>query len=168
MQLYKPFQFLTADECDELIQYAKTNNIRAGKTARDKKKQIRNNRIVWYRDAERWPKWIEMFNNIEPVIDWLQTPQISFYQPGEYYDWHVDTWPADRTHIRHFTLTCELQSAKGSELQLQDHEFESLEKGQAIIFLPGDKHKVTTPIEGERISFTIWAMAKNLNKITKR
>ena len=40
MQLYKPFQFLTANECDELIQYAKTNNIRAGKTARDKKKQI--------------------------------------------------------------------------------------------------------------------------------
>ena len=40
MQLYKPFQFLTADECDELIQYAKTNNIRAGKTARDKKNKL--------------------------------------------------------------------------------------------------------------------------------
>ena len=167
MQLYKPFQFLNDAECNELIQYAKDNRLVPGKTAKDKKRKIRNNRIVWYRDAQHWPRWIEMFNNIEPVIDWLQTPQISFYQPGEYYDWHVDTWPADRTHIRHFTLTCELQSAPDSQLHLQNHSFTPLKKGQAIIFLPGDRHKVSTPSDGERISFTIWAMAKNLNKITK-
>ena len=160
MKLYEPFQFLTAEECDRLISYAQ-DKIQAGTTLA--KGSVRNNRVAWYKVSTHWAKWIRMFNEIDPVIDWIQTPQIGFYRPGEEYKWHVDTWPEYRTHIRHFTLTCELQSAPGARLELENKNFE-LKKGDAIVFRPQDRHRATSPSEGERISFTIWAMSKNPNK----
>jgi len=161
MKLYEPFQFLTDDECDELIRYAQ-DKIQAGTTLG--KSTIRNNRIAWYKDSSRWEEWIKMFNTIEPVIDWIQDPQIAFYRPGEEYKWHTDKWPSNRTHIRHFTLTCELQSAKGSGIELENKSIPALQKGQAVIFSPHDRHRATSPTEGERISLTIWAMALNTDK----
>ena len=102
-----------------------------------------------------------MLNSIEPVIDWIQTPQISFYTPGEQYNWHDDGWPSWRTHIRHFTLTCELKSAPGAAFEMKDRTITPLTKGQAVIFPSTDTHRATSPTDGERISFTIWAMTKN-------
>ena len=162
MTLYEPFQFLNPIECDQIIEYAKQYPFKKGTTG-NKSFKGRNNRIVWYEDSQRWKEWIEMFNKIEPVIDWIQTPQVAFYGPGEKYDWHVDTWPNYRTHIRHFTLTCELQSAPDAKLELENKNIE-LQKGQAVIFKPQDRHRAVSPTEGERISFTIWAMALNLTK----
>ena len=164
MKLYEPFDFLTEKECGEIISYAQ-DKIENGSTLG--KFAGRNNRVAWYKESKYWAKWIEMFNSIDPVIDWIQTPQIGFYKPGEHYDWHVDTWPQFRTHIRHFTLTCELQSAPGGKLELENNNF-ILRKGQAMIFKPGDKHRAVAPTGGERISFTIWAMAKNLNKVDSK
>jgi len=161
MTLYKPFQFLTADECDRIIDYANNSKIKAGTTLR--KGNVRNNRVAWYKESKQWQNWISMFNTIDPVIDWIQTPQIAFYRPGEEYKWHVDTWPNYRTHIRHFTLTCELQSAPGARLELENRQFD-LGRGQAIIFKPQDRHRAVSPTDGERISLTIWAMTKNLTK----
>ena len=161
MKLYEPFQFLTANECDNIIDYADKTDVRPGTTLR--KGNVRNNRVAWYRESKEWQNWIDMFNKIDPVIEWIQTPQVAFYKPGEEYKWHVDTWPNYRTHIRHFTLTCELQSAPGARLELENKEFD-LAKGQAIIFKPQDKHRAVSPTDGERISLTIWAMAKNLTK----
>ena len=163
MKLYEPFQFLTAEKCDEIIEYAK-DKIQQGSTLG--KFAGRNNRVAWYKESKHWQDWIDLFNTIDPVIDWIQTPQIAFYKPGEQYDWHDDTWPINRTHIRHFTLTCELQSASGGKLDLEHHNF-ILRKGQAIIFKPHDRHRAITPTEGERISFTIWAMALNPTKLDR-
>jgi hypothetical protein len=160
MKLYEPFQFLTTDECDELISYAHGKLV-AGSTLG--KYAGRNNRVAWYKESKYWAKWIELFNSIDPVIDWIQTPQIALYKPGEHYDWHTDTWPNHRTHIRHFTLTCELQSAPEARLELENKQFK-LERGNAIIFKPQDRHRAVSPVDGERISLTIWAMAKNLTK----
>jgi len=160
MKLYEPFQFLTTDECDELISYAHDKLV-AGTTLG--KYAGRNNRVAWYKESKYWAKWIELFNSIDPVIDWIQTPQIAFYKPGEHYDWHTDTWPNHRTHIRHFTLTCELQSAPEARLELENKQFQ-LERGNAIIFKPQDRHRAVSPVDGERISLTIWAMTKNLTK----
>ena len=95
------------------------------------------------------------------VIDWIQTPDCPITWQ---HDWHVDTWPKFRTHIRYFTLTCELQSAPGGKLILENSDF-ILNRGQAIIFKPGDRHRAASPTSGERISFTIWAMSKNANKV---
>ena len=158
MKLYEPFQFLTAAECEEIIDYARDKQIK------DAENTVRRNRIVWYEHSRHWQKWIDMLNTIEPVIDWIQAPQISFYRPGEAYGWHNDRWTAYRTHIRHFTLTCELQSAPGACFEMKEHNIAPLQKGQAVIFRSPEEHRATSPVDGERISFTIWAMAKNQNK----
>jgi len=159
MRLYEPFQFLTAEQCDHIIEYGRSRQIK------DASNPARKNRIVWYEDSRVWQAWINLMNTIEPVIDWIQTPQISFYLPGEHYDWHTDVWPAFRTHIRHFTLTCELQSATGASFEMENHDIPHLQKGQAVIFRSPERHRATTPTNGERISFTIWAMALNKNKL---
>jgi len=158
MKLYESFEFLTSTECDEILRYAED------KKTKDAENPVRRNRIVWYEDSRYWKRWIEMLNSIEPVIDWIQTPQISFYKPGEQYGWHNDGWPSYRTHIRHFTLTCELQSAPGACFEMSDHVIPKLERGQAVVFRSTERHRATSPTEGERISFTIWAMTKNMNK----
>lgn len=158
MKLYEPFKFLTDSECEEILNYAYNKQIKNAENP------VRQNRIVWYEDSKYWQRWIDMFNSIEPVIDWIQTPQISFYKPGEKYDWHTDKWPQYRTHIRHFTLTCELQSAPGACFEMADRQIPPLGKGQAVIFKSTEKHRATSPTVGERISFTIWTMAKNKNK----
>jgi|MDSZ01.1.fsa_nt_gb hypothetical protein len=158
MKLYEPFEFLTTEECDRIIEYGRS------KVIEEASNSARKNRIVWYEDSTKWSEWIAMLNTIEPVIEWIQTPQISFYNPGEQYDWHTDVWPAYRTHIRHFTLTCELQSAAGAGFEMERHSIPRLEKGQAVIFRSPERHRATTPTKGERVSFTIWAMARNNNK----
>jgi len=162
MKLYEPFQFLTATECDEIIDYANKKEKMLGKTLRPS--NARNNRVVAYQESARWQEWIDAFNKIEPVIDWIQTPQIALYKPGEQYKWHLDSWPKYRTHIRYFTLTCELQSAPGGGIELEQYQIPRLKKGEAVIFKPQDRHRATSPTEGERISFTIWAMALNPDK----
>jgi len=161
MKLYEPFQFLTAEECDDLIAYGRPRNKREGTLIGKPNQELRNNRVVWYRDARRWTEWIEMFNKIEKRIDWIMDPQISYYTPGEHYGWHTDQGVSNRTHQRYFTLTCELQTAPAARFELKGKDFPALQKGEAIIFPSIDEHRATTPSEGERISFTIWAMAKN-------
>ena len=162
MKLYEPFQFLTEEECDQLLEYGRSSPKQTGKTLG--KSALRKNRIVWYRESKWWPKWLMMFQKMDESIEWIQDPQISFYIPGERYDWHVDTTPKHRTHIRHFTLTCELQTAKNARFELENYSLPKLKKGQAIIFKPSDMHRATSPTFGERVSFTIWAMSKNLTK----
>ena len=164
MKLYEPFQFLTTDECDSIIAYTRENKMKKGTTTR-RSENVRNNRIVWYKDSSRWEEWIKMFNTIEPVIEWIQEPQISLYNPGEEYGWHNDA-PASsrRTHVRYFTLTCELQSASGAGIEVKNKDIPKLKKGEAVVFKSADSHRATSPTERERISFTIWAMALNPNK----
>jgi predicted 2-oxoglutarate/Fe(II)-dependent dioxygenase YbiX len=164
MKLYEPFQFLTTEECIRIIEYGKKNVIKEGTLIGAQNDQIRNNRVVWYKDSSKWTEWIKIFNNIENKIDWIQDPQISFYKPGEKYNWHNDQSPSYRTHQRYFTLTCELQTGKGSQFELKGRNLRPMKVGEAVIFHSTDIHRATTPISGERISFTIWAMAKNYHR----
>ena len=159
MKLYEPFDFFTNKECEEIIEYAKNNTPEPGLTKKDTEK-YRNNRVVWYNNSEPWQKWIDMFAEMQPAIDSIETPQISFYTPGEEYKWHVDgPETSSRTHMRYFSLVCEIQSAPGAELEIKDKEFK-LQRGQAIIFRSHIFHRATSPTVGERISFTIWARAR--------
>ena len=34
--------------------------------------ELRNNHIVWYKESSKWNSWIEMFNQIEDRIKWIQ------------------------------------------------------------------------------------------------
>ena len=169
MNLYEPFQFLTTEECDEIIAYANSQTKKQGTFKNyNRYAGVRNNMIVWYKDSSKWQNWIDLFNTIDHKIDWIQTPQIAFYSPGEKYDWHVDQSPSQRTHQRLWTLTCELQSAPGGKIELKGIQHNNLHKGEAIIFPSTDQHRATSPTQGQRISLTIWAMTKNYHRVDKR
>lgn len=165
MKLYEPFQFLTANECDKIIAYGNERRKIQGYLDGKDNLQLRNNRIVWYEDSAKWSEWIKMFNTIEDKIRWIQTPQIAFYTPGEYYNWHNDQGKSQRTDQRYFTLTCNLQIADGSQFEIENKNIPKMKKGEAVIFYSTDKHRAITPASGERISLTIWAMARNYHPI---
>jgi hypothetical protein len=167
MKLYEPFQFLTTDECDKIIKYGTAKKKLPGDTMNQNVNNKRKNRIIWYEDSSQWQNWISTFNSIEKRIDWIETPQISYYTPGESYGWHTDQSPSRRTHQRLWTLTCELQNADNAGFEIKGKHFKPLSKGEAIIFPSIDMHRATSPNNGERISFTIWAMAKNYHKMKK-
>ena len=159
MKLYEPFQFLTAAECDNIIEYARTKKIDTGTTLRPV--NVRNNRVVWYEESRSWKKWISMFKKLENRVECIMDPQISYYLPGEHYDWHTDRSTNNQNYQRHFTLTCNLQTAPGSMFELENINLPQLNRGDAVVFPSEDKHRATTPTSGERISLTIWSMVKN-------
>ena len=65
MELYKPFDFLTADECHELIQYGKTRTLYKSGVSNDRTVNYNhsviyeNNGDVWVNDKNNSRKYIE-------------------------------------------------------------------------------------------------------------
>jgi len=164
MKLYEPFQFLTVKECDDIIAYGRPRGKRSGTLIGKGNTDLRNNRVVWYKDSRKWQQWIDVFNTIENKISWIMDPQISYYTPGEHYGWHTDQSESKGTHQRYFTLTCNLQTAPESEFEIEGIDLRPMEKGEAVIFPSIDNHRALTPTSGERISLTIWAMSKNYHR----
>ena len=101
-----------------------------------------------------------MFNNIEPVIDWLQTPQISFYQPGEYYDWHVDT--GNSVCHRKLSFTIQLSDDKdyvGGDVEFIGSKVDTKafrQKGVCIIYPSFLPHRVSKVTKGTRHAIVGW------------
>lgn len=161
IQLYQVFDFLDKHYVEYIKKYYHDHNSQdavVGNSSRVNKK-IRNNSIVWFKDSSMWNQWIELLQKFDNRIDWIQTPQISFYDQGQQYDWHFDTGPKNRTHIRHLTLNVEIQSAPGAGFEIEGHGIISMLPGQAVVFPSKDLHRALPPISGSRISFTIWGMA---------
>ena len=174
MKLYEPFDFLTEEQCEEIIQWSidkgdvKQGTTSGHSTSNPTNPQLRNNRVVWYKESKYWKKWIDIFNSVsDRKIDWIQTPQVSFYKPGEFYEWHEDVSLIPRTHVRHLTMSCELQSAPGGFLQLKDKDI-ILKQGQAVLFPVSHRHRALSPSEHERISMVIWGMTLNPLLIDKK
>jgi hypothetical protein len=167
-KLLEPFQFLSQQECDEIIQYARHNEINeATLHLGHSNKSLRNNRVVWYMDSRRYQQWTDFFRkNFEPNIRWIQTPQIALYAPGEYYDLHQDEGDSSpRTDVRYLTLTANLQPADGAGLEIEGEKFLTTGHGTAVVFPSKMQHRALSPSSGERISFTIWAMGPNTNRV---
>ena len=70
MKLYEPFQFLTADECDRIIAYGSPRKKRNGKLIGEGNTDLRNNRVVWYKDNSKWQNeqlfWLAI-DHIAPI-----------------------------------------------------------------------------------------------------
>ena len=174
MKLYEPFTLLTEEQCKEIIKWGIANgNLQQGTTNGHRKgkptnPKVRNNRVVWYKDSKYWQTWIDILNSVsDRKIDWIQTPQISFYKPGEFYEWHEDGFVNPRTHVRHLTMCCELRTAPGGFLELQDKDIR-LKQGQAVVFPVLHRHRAVSPSQQERISMVIWGMTLNPRFIDKK
>ena len=165
-KLLEVFDFIDDNLCDEIISYGQNKIKQQGKLYNGQTNiKLRNNRIVWYAESEKYQQWTDYLKQFDASIDWIETPQISYYTPGEYFELHTDHQEGSkRTHIRKLTLTANLQTANGGCIEVLGKRYEEMKKGQAVVFESSSQHRAISPFTGERISFTIWGMAKNPNK----
>ena len=198
--------------CDDILQYGKSQNseiaVTGGVSSDDKNnykvdgtlkksalknlQKKRKSDIVWMNDS-----WI--YKEIHPYIhqanklagwnfqwDWSESCQFTKYEPGQFYDWHCDSWdkPYDKPNtpdhgkIRKLSMTCQLTD--GSEYQGGELEFdfrnydphmrdeskhrvqckEILPKGSIIIFPSFVWHRVKPVTSGTRYSLVVWHLGR--------
>ena len=151
------------------------------KEIKDLKKK-RDSNIVWMND-----RWI--YKEIHPYVveanqraewnfswDWSESCQFTKYKPGQYYDWHCDSWdkiyekegPA-KGKIRKLSVTVSLSDEKdytGGELEFQFRNMDNpkvtrvckeiLPKGSVVVFPSFVWHRVKPIKKGVRYSLVMW------------
>jgi len=188
--------------CNEIVAYGKSqqenlaltggqsNKIKEGKPLSEEDlkdlKKKRDSNVAWLTD-----EWI--YKEIRPYInianknanwnfnwDWSETCQFTKYAPGQFYDWHCDSWESTynepdnfNTHgkIRKLSVTCSLSDPKdykGGELEfdLRNNDPDKpnniitcnqiYPRGSVVVFPSHVWHRVKPVTEGIRYSLVIW------------
>ena len=139
-------------------------------------KEVRNNRVAWLENPELTSilqLYVEKANidagwNFN--INCFETPQVSFYGKGQFYDWHMDTGVETSADpfVRKLSLSLTLNDDfKGGDFQVQDwvhpqasKKFSTLKDmrriGSIAVFPAFMFHGVTKVKEGERSSLVCW------------
>ena len=147
-------------------------------------KKKRDSNIVWMND-----RWI--YKEIHPYVveanqraewnfswDWSESCQFTKYKPGQYYDWHCDSWEHAYTaegptkdKIRKLSVTVSLSDEKdyvGGELEFDFRQYDPykrrktqvckdiLPKGSIVVFPSFVWHRVKPVKKGVRYSLVIW------------
>jgi len=147
-------------------------------------KKTRDSNIVWMSD-----RWI--YKEIQPYIhqanqkagwnfnwDYSEPCQFTKYKPGQYYDWHCDSWEGVYTQegpkkdkIRKLSVTVSLSDEKdytGGELEFDFRQQDPskqrqiktckdiLPKGSLVVFPSFVWHRVKPVKKGIRYSLVIW------------
>jgi len=191
---------LTPRFCDEVIKYALQQQDSIARTGGFDKKELskedvkniqrkRKSDLVWLNDT-----WI--YKEIHPYVhkanqmagwnfDWDRSESCQFtkYKPGQYYDWHCDSWDKvydkgkdnpDTGKIRKLSMTCQLTDGSeysGGELEFDFRQYEPhqrdeakhlrkateiLPKGSIIVFPSFLWHRVKPITRGTRYSLVLW------------
>tara|TARA_B100000579_G_scaffold292436_1_gene242914 strand:- start:45 stop:686 length:642 start_codon:yes stop_codon:yes gene_type:complete len=203
MELYKPFDFLSINECQEVIQYSKTRTLYNSGVSNDRtvnynpNADIKNNVDVWVNDKRSVKKYkepshvdneyrkskacrlldkkynkkiLDLFKTFDKNLVVDEPPEIIFYEPGDFFNWHTDHLTWKRRHwfrLRDFervlSVTVELQPESNAGLyfdyrrhphipRTHDYKPVPLKQGQAIVFTCTDMHKVANDGKQTRIS----------------
>ena len=195
--------------CDDILQYGKSQNseiaVTGGVSSDDKNnykvdgtlkksalknlQKKRKSDIVWMND-----RWI--YKEIHPYIhqanklagwnfqwDWSESCQFTKYEPGQFYDWHCDSWevPYDKPNdpnsngkIRKLSVTISLSDPSEYEGGNLEFDFrnnadwaenrkakvkectEIRPRGSIIVFPSFCWHRVNPVTKGTRYSLVIW------------
>jgi PKHD-type hydroxylase len=195
--------------CDDILQYGKSQNseiaVTGGVSSDDKNnykvdgtlkksalknlQKKRKSDIVWMNDS-----WI--YKEIHPYIhqanklagwnfqwDWSESCQFTKYEPGQFYDWHCDSWevpynkpndPNSNGKIRKLSVTISLSDPSEYEGGNLEFDFrnnadwaenrkakvkectEIRPRGSIIVFPSFCWHRVNPVTKGTRYSLVIW------------
>jgi PKHD-type hydroxylase len=133
---------------------------------------IRSNKIGWL-DTSHWSAaFVHYFickanenNFMYDISDFTDDLQITVYEPGEYYHWHVDGGiiNPDGTQRK---LSFSLQLSDPNEYEGGELQFQTLdggttynapkEVGTLIVFDSRIKHRVTKVLSGKRLALVGW------------
>ncbi len=147
-------------ECHELITSISSISPAKGRT---QDQQGKRDCSVWWLqwgDFVGWPfsERLVAASSAYPefdITDW-EAPQVARYEPGQYYDWHIDFGAAALSR-RKLTCVVELKSAKmGGGLEIFPLGPISLNQGDVAIFPSFAVHRARPVEAGERWSMTMW------------
>ena len=190
--LYSYWYFPSAlpiNMCNNIIKAGKAARFNKATTGNNKKataevQKKRKSNVSWLND-----KWI--YNLIHPYIhtanrnagwnfqwDWSESCQFTIYKPGQFYDWHCDSWSKpyekeghNKGKIRKLSVTVSLSDPKdytGGELEFKPIDNntgkqykqtckEILPKGSICVFPSHVWHRVKPVKKGTRYSLVIWS-----------
>jgi|TARA_R110000803_G_scaffold45923_5_gene96499 PKHD-type hydroxylase len=166
--------------CDGLVQMSRHFDQVEAEISRDGNQvlmdEVRNTRISWLNNKEI--NDILYFYAVKANTDanWnfdlaaSEVPQVSFYEKGNFYDWHYDTGSeeADEDLQRKITVTVTLKDDyKGGDLQVQKwvhpqetDNFSTIKSmrniGSVCVFPSYIFHRVNKVHSGERVALTSW------------
>ena len=180
---------LPINMCDNIIKAGKAARFNKATTGNNKKatpevQKLRKSNVSWISD-----RWI--YNLIHPYIhtanrnagwnfqwDWSESCQFTIYKPGQFYDWHCDSWSKpyekegqNKGKIRKLSVTVSLSDPKdytGGELEFKPIDNntgkqykqtckEILPKGSICVFPSHVWHRVKPVKKGTRYSLVIWS-----------
>lgn len=103
----------------------------------------------------RWQK-----ASVDYLIKRCGQPYFAWYQPGHFYDWHLDSFPISGI-APHYSYTCFLnEDYEGGELVIRvgntEREFKP-KKGSIVLYNTGLWHKVNRVTAGDRKVVIGWA-----------
>ena len=177
---HKYKEVLPKELCDGFLNIAKEINSQEADVYESgdnvRLEEVRNNRIAWVETPELTSILQLYAETANKEAGWnfhmncFESPQISFYGKGQFYDWHMDAGvelPSD-PYTRKLTVCVSLNSEfKGGDLQVQKwghpqagDRFATLKDmrrtGSIAVFPSFIFHRVTKVKEGERCSLVCW------------
>ena len=185
-ELYKPFDFLSKDECQSLINWAnKQKRIEGGVYSQEEQdwivdKNVRTNNLVWSYDEKLIKKYLELAKKIDKRVKRVEGIKISFYRKNDFYNWHHDDCLPQKFSAQSFrrviSIVTELQPAPEAGLFI-DHKSHpniprnkdytiKLKQGQTIAFPSKEPHMARNLGNEERISLIghCWALESDITK----
>lgn len=158
--LLEPFKLFEPQECDDIVARA-CDQLKLARTTGGYNTDVRSNSVAWLEFEDQGRFYDIMTQRSDVPVTWLQHPyQVSRYDTGEFYDWHIDLIQSKRSSIRSLTLTCTLEPAPSATLEFEHTAFD-LPKGWAVLFDAHTRHRANAPSTGSRWSFTVWGMQPN-------
>jgi predicted 2-oxoglutarate/Fe(II)-dependent dioxygenase YbiX len=172
-------QFIPEVVCERILDEASDLSFFAAKVGLQTEgsklaQEIRNNSALFL-DKNHWFEGVltHFGNRVNQSAKWNfdisanDAVQISSYNPGEKYDWHVDENILSKLQQfqRKITVVCQLNKSseyKGGEFYIDGVKDSLLsEQGDIIAFPSYMRHKADEVTEGKRMSAVVWIYGKH-------
>lgn len=161
--------FLTPEECQQVIDYSKRAAFNKGTIGQKKdKSSIRSSKIKFVTPGpeimwlfERLEMAITQMNNAYKyhLLGFYEGVQIASYKSGGKYNWHIDIGPGQNSN-RKLSMSVQLtdpDTYKGGNLEFMNVDSKSERAiGTLIVFPSFLQHRVTPVIKGTRHSMVAW------------
>lgn len=142
----------------------------------DSNLKVRDSKVYWLNQSHWITSIFSHYINVANIDVWeydltyLNSIQVSTYNPGGHYTWHCDYGTSeDKNNTRKLSASLLLSDEsehKGGNLQLIDYNGNIVEpsqkKGTMIVFDSRVPHRVTKVKKGTRISLVAWMLGPKL------
>jgi len=162
----------THEECDEIIKTGRQCLKIKGTVFEQKSiENIRDSNISWIPFEKLKPMYDRLNDVVHQInnnffgfegIQINELAQYTEYDPGGFYDWHVDMSLDGKKHppIRKISMSVLLSNEnefEGGDLEIMDTGRKAkLIRGQALFFASFIRHRVSPVIKGNRKSLVVW------------